>query len=224
MKNQITPHQLRKIKSFWNWFTKNETQIIKALVSDYEEEILTELNKKLSYVSKRIGFFYDIHNSNPVIIKLTISSIGYSKLFPKIEALVQHAPRLEMWLFQALIQPNRDLKKFKLGTDTPFAYRGVILKISELSFSITDLNNRQKKMSIKVYIKQYDHLKDNPNSPEAIEMCILDLIGEIYYKKHITSFQLAQMPNKPKNLAPLYELLETVEFLKDLNKRVKVII
>ncbi len=195
-------------------------QIIKAYVSATDEKsILKTLDRKLAYVSKRIGFFFEVQNANPVRLKLTISSKGYSKLFPKIEALVEHAPKLELWLFEALVKPHSDINKFKLGLDYNITYKGVPLKISKLYFSIEEVNYIRKELKIRVYLYNYDDCSDNPYVFEAIELCILDIIGEIYYRKNIAAFQVAQLPQNPKKLIPFYELLENVEYIRNINKR-----
>lgn len=218
------PSVTKKINTFWKWFAQNEKQIIKALISDYEEEVMTTLNQKLSNVSTRIGFFYELQNTNPIKLKLTISSKGYSKLFPKIDALVQQAPKLEMWNFQALVQPVTDTTKYQQETDAPYDYRGIILKISEMYFTLLELNTVQKKIKIKVYLNHYYLYKNDPHCYEAVEMCIMDITGEVFYRRHISSFELAQMPNSPKKMTPLHELLHTVETLRYINKRVKTVI
>jgi hypothetical protein len=223
MKKQITPVMLRQIKSFWNWFEANEKQIMEAFTQNIEhDETFKMLNKKLSYVSKRIGFILIGCKSKTQKIKLIITAHGYKKLFPKVNGLIKNAPKLNDWAFEAFIQPKTDLEVFKQGMDKPYIFQDFELKTSELYFKPLEFNTFQKKMKIVVYLKKYKYHFDNYAIDEAVYIMIQDLIGEENFKKTIDLVQLAQLPDNPKNLVHLYELQEYIDFLNKINRRVKI--
>jgi hypothetical protein len=223
MKNQITPVMLRQIKSFWNWFEANEMQILEAFTQNIEhDETFKMLNKKLNYVSKRIGFILIGSKSKTAKIKLIITAHGYKKLFPKVNGLIKNAPKLTNWEFQAFTKPAKDIEIFKQGRDVPYIFHDFELKTSELYFKPLEFNTFKKNMKIVVYLKNYKYHFDNDSIEEAVYIMIQDLIGEENFKKTIDLVQLAQLPDNPKNLVHLYELQEYIEFLNKINRRVKI--
>ena len=223
MKKQITPVMLRQIKSFWNWFEANEMQILEAFTQNIEhDETFKMLNKKLNYVSKRIGFILIGSKSKTAKIKLIITAHGYKKLFPKVNGLIKNAPKLNNWEFEAFIQPKTDLEVFKQGMDKPYIFHDFELKTSELYFKPLEFNTFKKNMKIVVYLKNYKYHFDNDSIDEAVYIIIQDLIGEENFKKTIDLVQLAQLPDNPKNLVHLYELQEYIDFLYKINRRVKI--
>jgi hypothetical protein len=223
MKNQITPVMLRQIKSFWNWFEANEMQILEAFTQNIEhDETFKVLNKKLSYVSKRIGFILIGSKSKTAKIKLIITAHGYKKLFPKVNGLIKNAPKLTNWEFQAFTKPAKDIEIFKQGRDVPYIFHDFELKTSELYFKPLEFNTFKKNMKIVVYLKNYKYHFDNDSIDEAVYIIIQDLIGEENFKKTIDLVQVDQLPENPKNLVHLYELQEYIDLLNKLNRRVKI--
>jgi hypothetical protein len=173
-------------------------------------------------VSKRIGYSLIESKKNPVKAKIIFTAEGYRKLFPKINALVDNAPKLQNWEFQSLIQPNTDLELFKQGLDNPYKFPDFEIKISDLYFKPLELNTVQKKMSILVFLKNYKYHYDNDFLKEAVQIIIQDLVGEVDFKRSISMVKLSQLPEKPKNLINLYQLKEYIDFLNKLNRRIKV--
>ncbi len=223
MKKQMTPQMLKQIKSFWKWFEQNEVQILEAFTTlTKHDEVFNQLNRKLSYVSKRIGFILVGRKSNSEKVKLIITAHGYRKLYPKVNALINNAPKSIHWDFQAFIQPNKDIEMFKQGIDNPYIFQDFEIKTSELYFKPLEFNTFQKKMKIVVYLKNYKYHFDNDAIDEAVYIIIQDLIGEENFKKTISLVQLAQLPENPLNLVHLYELQEYIDFLNKINRRVKI--
>lgn len=223
MNKQITPVMLRRIKLFWIWFFQNETQIQEAFFTNVKhDKVFKQLDYKLGYVSKRIGYIVSGKNSQSGKIKIIITAHGYSKLFPKVKALISHAPLSENWEFKALIQSNTNLAAFKQGIDDPYIFQDFELKTSELYFTPLEFNTYRKKMKIMVYMKNYKYHFDNNMIDEAVYIIIQDLVGEENYKKSIDLVQLAQLPENPKNLIHLYELQEYIDFLNKINRRIKI--
>ncbi len=223
MKKTMTPQMLRQIKSFWKWFGQNEIQIVEAFtVNSKHDEVFNHLNRKISYVSKRIGFILVGRKSNDEKVKMIITAHGYRKLYPKVNALIDNAPKSIHWDFQAFIKPHEDIEIFKQGLDNPYIFQDFELKTSELYFKPLEFNTFQKKMKIVVYLKNYKYHFDNNAIDEAIYIIIQDLVGEENFKKTISLVQLAQLPENPQFLIHLYELQEYIDLLNNLNRRVKI--
>ena len=223
MKKQMTPQMLKQIKSFWKWFEHNEMQILDAFTTHTKhDEVFNQLNRKLSYVSKRIGLILVGRKSNSEKVKLIITAHGYKKLFPKVNGLINNAPKSIHSDFQAFIKPNEDIEMFKQGIDNPYIFQDFEIKTSELYFKPLEFNTFQKKMKIVVYLKNYKYHFDNNFIDEAVYIIIQDLIGEENFKKTISLVQLAQLPENPKNLVHLYELQEYIDLLNKLDRRVKI--
>jgi hypothetical protein len=223
MKKQMTPQMLKQIKSFWKWFEQNEVQILEAFTTlTKHDEVFNQLNRKLSYVSKRIGLILVGRKSNSEKVKLIITAHGYRKLYPKVNALINNVPKSIHWDFQAFIQPNKDIEMFKQGIDNPYIFQDFEIKTSELYFKPLEFNTFQKKMKIVVYLKNYKYHFDNDAVDEAVYIIIQDLIGEENFKRTIDLVQLAQLPENPQNLVHLYELQEYIDFLNKINRRVKI--
>jgi hypothetical protein len=124
---------LKKIISFWKSFEQNETQILEAFtVKTKHHEVFNQLNRKLSYVTKRIGFILVGRKSKSEKVKLIITTHGYNKLFLKVNAMIKNAPKTLNWEFQAFIQPIRNIEIFKQGIDNPYIFQEFELKTSEL--------------------------------------------------------------------------------------------
>ena len=115
--------------------------------------------------------------------------LSLRKLFPKVNALINNAPKSIHWNFQAFIQPNEDIEMFKQGTDNPYIFQDFELKTSELYFKPLEFNTFQKKMKIVVYLKNYKYHFDNDAIDEAVYIIIQDLIGEENFKKTISLAQ-----------------------------------
>jgi hypothetical protein len=223
MKKQMSPQMLKQIKSFWKWFEQNETQILEAFtVNTKHDEVFNQLNRKLSYVSKRIGFILVGRKSKSEKVKLIITAHGYNKLFPKVNALIKNAPKSINWEFQAFIQPNRNIEIFKQGIDNPYIFQDFELKTSELYFKPLEFNTFKKTMKIVVYLKNYKYHYDNELLEEAVQIIIQDLVGEVDFKRKISMVKLSQLPEKPKNLINLYQLKGYIDFLNKLDRRVKI--
>ena len=223
MKKTMSPQMLKQIKTFWNWFERNEAIIFTAVSDRVKyDEVFDGLSKKLDYVSKRIGYILIETKKKPVKAKLIFTANGYRKLFPKINALVDNAPKLQNWEFQSLIQPKTDLEKFKQGLDNPYKFPDFELKISDIYFKPLLMDTFKKNMTILVFLKNYKYHYDNEFLEEAVQIIIQDLVGEVDFKRTISMVKLSQLPEKPKNLINLYQLKGYIDFLNKLDRRVKI--
>lgn len=213
---------MKKITPFWNYFQKNEQEIFNALLLliNYDE-VFPQFLKKLSYVSKRIGFIIKVPDANQEKHTIIFTCGGYHKLFAKTIALAEQVPELELFTAQAFIKPFEDVSKYKNGTDDPIDFYDHEIKISELQMALIDYNIEKKELKINIYVPYYNELREYKNLKSEFIWIVMFIIGEIAYRKHIKEIRLHQMPLEPKGLLSLIELPDFIEYLYKINSRKK---
>ena len=192
---------MKQITIFWNYFKKNEQEILNAILLGINtEEMLSQITTKLYYVSKRIGYVIKAPKTINDKFIIIFTGNGYRKLFPKIIALENQAPSLVNFAAQAFIKPIEDKTKYKNGTDDPCSFGNYSLKISELQIALLDYNIETKQIKINIYLPDYNELKHFEDLKHNINWIVMQIIGEIAFRKHIKQIQLNQMPLEPKGL------------------------
>jgi hypothetical protein len=185
--------------------------------------IIKTFELKIIRISKRIGFVLAANcPSENKKGKITITANGYRKLFYLVNAIVNLAPITPLFEIEAFIKPVEDLEPFKNGTDEPFNFADFEIKTSDLFFLPIDYNTNRKRIKIKIFTDKYRFHYDNEALEIAIQIIVQNLIGEINLRKTLAEIQLAQLPDNPQNLIPLYELQEYIVFLQKINHRVKI--
>jgi hypothetical protein len=157
--------------------------------------------KKLDYVSKRIGFAIKPQrelNDKYIII---FTGNGLRRLFPKMIALENQTPTLEHFTTQVFIKPLQDTTMYKDGTDEPCVCKNLI--------------------KIDLYLPHYNKLKQFDDLESTIEHIVMQIIGEIAFRKHMREINLHQMPLEPKGLLSLIELPDFIGYLYKINSRKK---
>ena len=213
---------MKQITTFWNYFQKNEQEILNAILLGINtEEVLSQITKKLDYVSKRISFVI----KPPLTINdkflIIFTGCGYCKLFPKIIAFEEQAPTLKHFTAQAFIKPLEDTTKYKNGTDEPVICKYYEIKISELQIALLDYNIASKQIKINLYLPHYKEIKHFEDLKSNIDWIVIQIVGEIAFRKHIKEIQLNQLPLEPIGLLGLIELPDFIAYLYQINYRKK---
>ena len=177
--------------------------------------------KKLEIVSLSIGFV--IRHSTEFEDKFIIifTGNGLRRLFAKMMALENQAPTLEHFTAQAFIKPLEDTTMYKDGTDDPCPCTNFEIKISEIQMALLDYNIAKKQIKIDLYLPDYDELKQYEDLEATIEYIVMQIIGEIAFRKHMREINLHPMPLEPKGLLSLIELPDFIEYLYQINSRKK---
>ncbi len=213
---------MKQITKFWNWFQDNEEAIKNAVALGINaEEVILHLNRNCSYISKRIQFLINIHSNNQGKYTIIFTAAGYRKLFPKIIALEEQAPVLKYFIPQAFIKPMQNLMEYKKGTDLPCVYENYKIKISDLQMVLKDYNVFTKQLKIKLYIPNYEEIKQFENLEMDLKYSLMIIIGEIAFKKHIKHIEYAQLQNDEIGLLSVIELPEFIDYLYKINSRQK---
>ncbi|WP_026979087.1 hypothetical protein [Flavobacterium tegetincola] len=205
---------MKQIDKFWKWFQDNEQALKNAFfLGINREEVLFHFNRNLNYVSTRIGFVIKRTSDDNDKSLIIFTGAGYRKLFPKLIALEEQAPKLELFRPQAFIKPMQNTDEIKQGNDDPIYCENYILKLSEMQFSLLDFNVSTKQLKLTIYLLNFDEIETIEQLYDDIRWLLMEIIGEINYKKHIKDFELVQMPNNQNGLLDLIELQDYIDYL-----------
>lgn len=215
-----TKRTMKKIASFWNYFQKNEQEIVNALLLGIgTDEVLTQITKKLDNVSRRIGYIIKRPRELDDKFLIIFTGNGYRKLFEKIIAIESQAPELKHFTAQAFIKPLEVTTKYKNGTDKPWIYKNYEIKISELQIGLLDYNIATKQIKLTIYLPGYNEIRHFSDLKHNIDWIVIQIIGDIAFRKHIKQIQLHQMPLEPVGLLSLIELPEYITYLLQISSR-----
>jgi hypothetical protein len=211
MNKQLNPRQIKTIQNFWTWFQDNEKTIYYAVKMDINtDEVIKYFDQNLDYVSKRIDCFFLENSSESQKHQIVFSAYGYKKLFPKLIALGDTAPRLEYFSVQTFIKPL-----------TPENYNQipeVFHKIIQQSLiKLDDYNISSKKVKITLYLPENFEFKNESQLFFSAELAIMFTLGEVNYKKHIADFEVKQISKKTNGLLQLLDLPEFIKYLSKIN-------
>jgi len=219
---------MKQITTFWNYFQKNEQEIINAFFLGINgEEIYSQFIRKLDNISKRIGFEIAKPANGQDKCRIIFTAFGYRKLFPKIIALEKQAPQLKHFIVQAFIKPFENKDEYKNGTDDPTSYANYNLKISDpslkgeqakqIQMALLDYNIATKQIKINIYLPDYNEIKQYDDLKSNIDWIVMQIIGEIAFRKHIKQIRLNQMPPLANGLLSLLELPDFMDYLYKIN-------
>ncbi len=176
MNKELNPRQIKTIQNFWNWFQDNEQAIYNACKLEInKEEVFFHIQRNLNYISKRIEIIiYEVPNQVNKL-HIMISALGYKKLFPKVIALGDTAPKLEHFTIHTFIKPITSDNKHILPSIISIAMQQVFIKLE-------DYNTATKKVVLIIYV---------PESLEKFNLSYLlyFTLGEVIFKKHIKEVQ-----------------------------------
>jgi len=196
-------HEL--INSFWNYFKKNNFAflLLKEIAKDELETHFNKLNEKLYEYNNDLGFIIKNGKSKSELI---ITAHGNPYLFKEVELLVHYAPTIDRWKITAFMQPDQNISKYENGTDKPFQFYGISLKISEMYFVPLENPKKPQDLGICVYSNNYILHKDNPKLREAVYIHIEHLIGEKSCANDFTFINIRQIPVTNETLFELCHL------------------
>ncbi|WP_264520916.1 hypothetical protein [Flavobacterium sp. N1994] len=211
---------MRQIVKFWKWFQDNEEGVKNAILLGINTDVIEEMYNRFKTISVRIGFKIMI---SPETGKGTfiISGGGYPKLFPKINAIVAQAPPLEYFVPEAFIKPIEDRTPYLKGEDDPYPFDDYEIKISEIYLSIADYNIATKQLRIKLHVPDFISPEEYEEAGEDMYTLLVDVLGEIAYKKHIKSFEICPLPEDTRGLFELITLQDHIDYLYKVNSRGK---
>lgn len=213
---------MKEIQKFWNWFQDNEEAIKNALILGLNtKEVFHHLNRNYRYISKRIGFLIISPSKKQDKFTIIFTADGYRKLFPKIIALEDQAPQLQHFIPQAFIKPIQDKTPYLDGKDEPYIFKKYKIKISQLYMALVDYNTTTKQLKINLYIPSYERIKDFDEIEIDLKYLVMEVIGEIAFRKHIKNIEFLDLPEASNGLLSLVELADYIDYLYKINSRTK---
>jgi hypothetical protein len=207
MNKTLNEKQIKTIQNFWGWIEDNQTAIFNAYVLGINtQEVAMHFNRNLNYISKQIDclLFYQDET-----VKLLFSAQGYRKLFPKLIALEENAPKLSRVTPIIFIKPITNKERYLKKEDGYLSIFKQELKISDLYLKLDNYNTTTKKIDITVFHPYTDSEKMN----NAILFIIMFVIGEIAFKKHLKQIEFKSYDKLPIGLLQLIELDEYIAYL-----------
>lgn len=211
MNKELNPRQIKTIINFWKWFQDNEQAIYYAVKLGFNtEEVIKYFEQNLDYVSKRIECFFLENSSESQKHQIIFSAYGYKKIFPKLIALGEIAPRLEYFSVQTFIK--------QLTPENYNRIPEVFHKIIKQSLiKLDDYNISSKKVKITFYLPDNFEFENEFKLFVSAELAIMFTLGEVNYKKHIADFEVKQISKKKDGLLSLSELPEYIDYLAKIN-------
>ena len=218
MNKTLNQKQIKTIQNFWKWVEDNQTTIFNAYVLGINtQEVAMHFNRNLNYISKQIDclIFYQDET-----LKLLFTAQGYRKLFPKLIALEENAPKLSRVTPIIFIKPITNKERYLKKEDGYLSIFKQELKISDLYLQLDNYNTTSKKIDITVF----HPYKDSEKMQNAILFVIMFVIGEIAFKKHLNEIEIKSTTIIPNGLLPLIELDEYIAYLYSCMayKRIKI--
>lgn len=128
---------------------------------------------------------------------------------------------MEHFTVQAFIKPFENTDGYKNGTDDLTSYANYQIKISEIQMALLDYNIAAKQIKINIYLPDYIEIKHYDDQRSNIDWILMQIIGEIDFRKHIKYIRLNQLPFDAKGLLSLMELQDFIDYLYQINFRKK---
>ncbi len=155
-----------KEEKFWNWFSKNqETYYTEIENLEKRDKIFRQLASKLKKVQWDLAFeFSPVHENG--IREFTISSDGNKELFPTVQYIIERAPKIQKWKFNAF-------KQRVSGDELEIQYGDFKVGYSDIYFRFED--GDYGNIGIELSIRDYD---GQQQSQVAIMVVLDALIGE----------------------------------------------
>jgi hypothetical protein len=207
MNKTLNQRQIKTIQNFWRWVDDNQTTIFNAYVVGINtQEVAMHFNRNLNYISKQIDclIFYQDET-----LKLLFTAQGYRKLFPKLIALEENAPKLSRVTPIIFIKPITNKERYLKKEDGYLSIFKQEIKISDLYLQLDNYNTTTKKIDITVFHPYQDSVK----MLNAILFIIMFVIGEIAFKKHLKQIEFKSYDKLPIGLLQLIELDEYIAYL-----------
>ncbi|MCA1967245.1 MAG: hypothetical protein LDL23_11425 [Flavobacterium sp.] len=196
---------MNSITNFWNYFQQNNFVFL------FLNEVSQEEIKQHFYNLKEVLNLYNkdldlIIKNKKIDAELIITAHGNPYLFKEVELLVLYAPKIKRWKITAFIQPETDLTKYENGTDKPFKFYGINLKVSDINFVLLGDPDKPLAFGIRVFLKNYIIYKENPKLKEAVYILIEHLIGEKSFANDLKFIDINQLNQIDENHLKLHHL------------------
>ncbi|WP_435254905.1 hypothetical protein [Tenacibaculum sp. A30] len=193
-----------KEDKFWSWFSKNQETYYNEIENlEIREKIFNDLSSELKKVHQDLVFeFSPIHENG--IREFTVSAEGIKELFPTVEKLIERAPKIENWQFNAFRQRIP-------GDEFEIQYGDFKIGYSDIYFRYVD--GEYGKLGIELNIRDYN---GNGQTQNAIYILLDGLIGEYDITMGIDWIEWVKLDESNiENLNPITSLRTLIDQKKN---------
>ena len=95
-----------------------------------------------------------------------------------------------------MIKREKNKKEVQEGKDVGYNFKNYHIKISQLYISLIDYNIQSKHLKIKLYVPNYDNIKQFKGLENNLRIMVMEVIGEIAFRKHIKYIDIDQLPQQ----------------------------
>ncbi len=146
-KSKEQSQNFTKEELFWKWFESKSNEYFEF--ESNQSILFNELEKQLKILHPNLTFvFSGIENNKREFI---ISADGIKDAFPKVESLVEAAPKMDKW----------DIIAFRprLGTESSITYEGLTVKPEDIMFKY-GTDTTKNKIGLEIFIRNYNEVDD----------------------------------------------------------------
>ncbi|WP_053975477.1 hypothetical protein [Mangrovimonas xylaniphaga] len=189
---------MQKIKDFWLWFQENQeafynlhnsSEVSKA----YYSNMLTEY---LELFDECLGFEISLPNGPFDRAVLTLSANGNPNGAMYVVNLINAAPNVPKWKFQAFYQPKHDLEECKQGLDEPYEFEGLTIKASDIKWFPMDDEGASGKSNLMCFVMGYNETVKEIGEElycSFIHTILQDVLGEAALYRHIDGIYIEDL-------------------------------
>lgn len=198
---------MTKSKEFWQWFTDNHaaytflTSIDQSIKEQLLDNLLAHLHKYCNKLYFEIGGFPDEEQ------ELIITAEGNKNYFSKVEQLISDAPKINGWSFIAFKQPTNDHFTSKWGN--------IELDTKDIWFIPLESDSSQE-IGIRIYVPNYDQIKDDDSANPLLLKMIDTIIGEKSFSLDVAYIEFTSKLGDPEEEGqiPIIELSSFIDWSK----------
>lgn len=188
---------------FWNWFKQNNKAYIflNAVDENVKEKLLDDFMQHLHAYSDKIYFEIGGHPDEDQ--EVIITAEGNKEYFKIVQDLVDEAPQIEGWKFIA----------FKPSMEGHFKSKWDDLELNTEDIWFAPLaNEKVSDLGIRIYLKNYDLIKDNKILMTLIYKMLDTILGEKSFALDIDYIDAELQPDNPEDDG-LYPILELPDYI-----------
>lgn len=197
---------MNKVEIFWKWFVDNSERL--TMLNDLEEAQAQMLLDELQHELERYcqGLTYEIGEQTQNGRVLTISAEGDMDLFEQVVELIDNAPDVDWWDFEAFKQPKG--KGLKVTFDK--------YKFDTKDMYFMQLENEEEPDILGVRVALPNMVKDDDDQLVGVYVTLEAMIGEFDCATLIGYLDTVPVPKEPfkEGFKQLDEFPEFVEWFK----------
>ena len=194
------------VEQFWQWFQDHNEQLV--ALGDLDDKERTQLENALQYQLTKYcdGLSYEIGDATANGRTLTFTAEGDTDLFRYVVELVDNAPDLDWWNFEAFKQP--------LGTALRVRFDRYLFDTSKMYFQQLECEEEPEMLGLRIAVE--GSKPDDEDFQVGVYVTLEALIGEFDCATLIGYMETVPVPDEPvkAGFQKLDDLPKFVEWFK----------